>query len=182
MRFLVSEVPLYSCSTAALPSPPVGGLVEVEGQGQGWGLGTNDAGSERLVIYCQTTSVSAAHATYCATCCTPCRPLIGAFSGWIRTPPPTTHDHDTRRHSTPAFVRPVSLMCRHGELTSLPNEELCCLLNGEVVRFPAPTPIAIQGDRDSARTDVYIYIYIYIYIYTYTYTSIYLSIYLSIYI
>ena len=45
--------------------------------------------SERLVIYCQTTGVSAAHATHCATYCTPCRPLIRAFSGWIRTPPPT---------------------------------------------------------------------------------------------
>ena len=45
---------------------------------------------ERLVIYCQTTSVSAAHATHCATNCTPCRPLLRAFSGWIRTPPPTT--------------------------------------------------------------------------------------------
>ena len=44
---------------------------------------------ERLVIYCQTTGVSAAHATHCATYCTPCRPLIRAFSGWIRTPPPT---------------------------------------------------------------------------------------------
>ena len=30
---------------------------------------------ERLVIYCQTTRVSAAHATHCATYCTPCRPL-----------------------------------------------------------------------------------------------------------
>ena len=47
---------------------------------------------ERLVIYCQTTGVSAAHATHCAKCCTPCRPLIRAFSGWIRTPPPTTCD------------------------------------------------------------------------------------------
>ena len=44
---------------------------------------------ERLVIYCQTTGVSAAHATHCATYCTPCRQLIQAFSGWIRTPPPT---------------------------------------------------------------------------------------------
>ena len=43
----------------------------------------------RLVIYCQTTGVSAALATHCATYCTPCRPLIRAFSGWIRTPPPT---------------------------------------------------------------------------------------------
>jgi hypothetical protein len=45
----------------------------------GWGL-------TRLVIYCQTTSVSAENATHCATYCTPCRPLIRAFSGWIRTP------------------------------------------------------------------------------------------------
>ena len=42
-----------------------------------------------MVIYCQTTGASAAHATHCATYCTPCRPLIRAFSGWIRTPPPT---------------------------------------------------------------------------------------------
>ena len=49
---------------------------------------------ERLVIYCQTTGVSAAHATHCATYCTPCRPLIRAFSGWIRTPPPTSKTDD----------------------------------------------------------------------------------------
>jgi len=36
--------------------------------------------SERLVIYSQTTGVSAAHATHCATYCTPCRPLRRAFS------------------------------------------------------------------------------------------------------
>jgi len=36
--------------------------------------------TERLVIYCQTTSVSAVHATHCATYCTPYRPLIRAFS------------------------------------------------------------------------------------------------------
>ena len=39
-----------------------------------------------MVIYCQTTGVSAAHATHCATYCNPCRPLLRAFSGWIRTP------------------------------------------------------------------------------------------------
>ena len=44
--------------------------------------------AERLVIHCQTTSVSAAHATHCATHCTPYRPLIQAFAGWIRTAPP----------------------------------------------------------------------------------------------
>ena len=39
--------------------------------------------AETLVICCQTFSVSAAHD------CTPCRPLMRAFSGWIRSPPPT---------------------------------------------------------------------------------------------
>ena len=42
--------------------------------------------SQRLVIYCQTTGVSAAHATHCATYYTPCRPLIRASSG-SRAPP-----------------------------------------------------------------------------------------------
>ena len=46
--------------------------------------------SERLVIYCQTTGVSAARVTHCATYFTICRPLIRAFSGWIRTSPPTS--------------------------------------------------------------------------------------------
>ena len=35
---------------------------------------------KRLVMYCQATSVSAAHATRCATYCTPCRPPIRAYS------------------------------------------------------------------------------------------------------
>ena len=35
------------------------------------------------------------NSTHCATYCTPCRPLIRAFSGWIRTPPPTNlHSFD----------------------------------------------------------------------------------------
>jgi len=53
---------------------------------------------ERLVIYCQTTGVSVAHATHCATYCTPCRPLIRAFSGWIRTPPPTGSGGEPERN------------------------------------------------------------------------------------
>ena len=44
---------------------------------------------ERLVIYCRTTSASAAHATHCATFCTPCQPPLRAFSRWIRSPPPS---------------------------------------------------------------------------------------------
>ena len=39
-------------------------------------------------IYRQTARVSAAHTRHCATNCNPCRPLIRAFSGWIRTQPP----------------------------------------------------------------------------------------------
>ena len=66
-----------------------------------------------MVTYCQTTGVIASHATHCATYCTPCRPLIRAFSGWIRTPPPTS----ARVRSTPSqFVhhgRAASPMRKH---------------------------------------------------------------------
>ena len=76
-------------------------------------------GGERLVIYCQTTGVSAAHATHCATYCTPCRPLIRAFSGWIRTPPPTL------------FSRSEELMVRaaecHDKLAKLYLEQVSFL-------------------------------------------------------
>ena len=44
---------------------------------------------ERWIIHCRTSSASAAHATHCATFCTPCQPLLRAFSGWIRSPPPS---------------------------------------------------------------------------------------------
>ena len=63
---------------------------------------------ERLVIYCQTTGVSAAHATHCATYCTPCRPLIRAFSGWIRTPPPTGPRRTPTPNPEPVFLNPSS--------------------------------------------------------------------------
>ena len=59
----------------------------------------------RSLIYCQTTGVSAAHATHCATYCTPCRPLIRAFSGWIRTPPPTSVITSSHVQSRPTYVR-----------------------------------------------------------------------------
>jgi len=77
---------------------------------------------ERLVIYCQTTSVSAAHATHCATYCTPCRPLLRAFSGWIQTPPPT---NTTRWNTTPPDShqpRTSSLSSLAGPHASTPNE------------------------------------------------------------
>ena len=63
---------------------------------------------ERLVIYCQTTGVSAARATHCATYCTPCRPLIRAFSGWIRTPPPTGPRRTPTPNPEPVFLNPSS--------------------------------------------------------------------------
>jgi len=63
---------------------------------------------ERLMIYCQTTSVSAAHATHCATYWTPLRPLIRAFSGWIPTPPPTSRcwNSQGRESEQPNMTRP----------------------------------------------------------------------------
>jgi len=53
---------------------------------------------ERLVCYCRTTSASTAPRTsrrmccptHCASYCAPCQPLLRAFSGWIRSPPPTS--------------------------------------------------------------------------------------------
>ena len=72
---------------------------------------TSQRRPERLVIYCQITGASAAHATHCATHCTPCRPLIRAFSGWIRTPPPTKDDHFT----------PARKMRRDGRALKAPN-------------------------------------------------------------
>ena len=56
---------------------------------------------ERLVIYCQTSSVSAAHATHCATYCTPRRPLLRSFSGWILTPPPTVYQASSHHRRNP---------------------------------------------------------------------------------
>ena len=57
-----------------------------------------DSSTERSVFYCQTTSAITAPCTYrrmcypthCTTHCAPCQPLLRPFSGWIRTPPPTT--------------------------------------------------------------------------------------------
>jgi len=96
---------------------------------------------ERLVIYCQTTSVSAAHATHCATYCTPCRPLIRAFSGWIRTPPPTIFTTGMGGEGSgfgfqsfgfrvPCFVlktlqRPKSCRLKRNETQQLPFEAKC---------------------------------------------------------
>ena len=53
---------------------------------------------QRLVFYCRETSASTASCTsrrmcspaHCASCCAPCQPLLRAFSGWIRSPPPTS--------------------------------------------------------------------------------------------
>jgi len=58
---------------------------------------------ERLVIYCQPTSIRTAHASHRATYCTPCRPLIRAFSGWITSPPPTVDSTQMRECPARAF-------------------------------------------------------------------------------
>jgi len=52
--------------------------------------------SDRFVFYCRTTSASIAPGTsrrtccptHCASYCALCQPLLRAFSGWIRSPPP----------------------------------------------------------------------------------------------
>jgi len=52
---------------------------------------------QRLVFCCRTTSASTAPCTSRRMCCpthgagycAPCQPLLRAFSGWIRSPPPT---------------------------------------------------------------------------------------------
>ena len=46
----------------------------------------------------QNNHVSAAHATHCATFCTPCQPLLRAFSRWIRSPPPS---NTAAKHTPP---------------------------------------------------------------------------------
>jgi len=61
--------------------------------------------TDRLVFYCRTTSASTAPCTsrrmcslmHCASYCAPRQPLLPAFFGWIRSPPPTvlTHVHHT---------------------------------------------------------------------------------------
>ena len=81
-----------------------GGVVDAVGQRQ------------RLIIHCQTTSVSAAHATHCATYCTPCRPLIRAFSGWILTPPPT------RRRSEDTLPRGCRVEAGGSRVQEVPQE------------------------------------------------------------
>ena len=51
---------------------------------------------QKLVSYCRTTSASTAPCTsrrmccptHCARYCAPCQPLVRAFAGWIRSPPP----------------------------------------------------------------------------------------------
>ena len=57
--------------------------------------------NQRLIFYCRTTSASTASCTsrrrcrpaHCTSYCALCQPLLQAFSGWIRSPPPTTPNH-----------------------------------------------------------------------------------------
>ena len=91
---------------------------------------------KRLVMYCQPTSVSTAHTTHCDTYCTPCRPLIRAFSGWIRTPPPTSDlKHKSRARSEIRLWRcsggshptlmplGTAVECRNGRQTGTREED-----------------------------------------------------------
>jgi len=78
----MSEVPLYANRKLSLP---------ILGRRCG-----KRPGIERLVFHCRTTSASTAPCTsrrmccptHCASYCAPCQPLLRAFSGWIRSPPP----------------------------------------------------------------------------------------------
>ena len=57
--------------------------------------------AERLVFHCRTTSASTAPytsrmmccPTHCGNYCASCQPLLRAFSGWIRSLPPTRRGH-----------------------------------------------------------------------------------------
>ena len=69
-------------------------------------------------IYCQTTSVSAAHAAHYAAYCTPCRPLIRALSEWIRTPFPINVVNGPGRSARCAAPPRSPRLC-----FPLPNEE-----------------------------------------------------------
>ena len=62
---------------------------------------------ERMVSYCRPTSASTAPCTprrmccpmHCASYCAPRKPLLRAYSGWIRSPPPTAHSKPPLRYS-----------------------------------------------------------------------------------
>jgi hypothetical protein len=92
------------------------------------------ANQERLVIYCRTTSASAAHATHCATFCTPCQPLLRAFSGWIRSPPPSPANRHWVYHPVQGYLvykkpeiskRSVSVSYLGGPMKKLSENARC---------------------------------------------------------
>ena len=86
----------------------------------------------------QTIGVSAAHATHCATYCTPCRPLIRAFSGWIRTPPP----NERVWHMSDSQCQILALAC-HCSGKSLLNISSCPLLIRQ--RHPSRSQVLHSG-------------------------------------
>ena len=72
---------------------------------------------ERLVFHCRTTGASTPPCTsrrmcwpmHCDSYCVPCQPLLRAFPGWIRSPPPTrTHILVTKHLSPKSCTHPAS--------------------------------------------------------------------------
>ena len=97
----------------ATPSDPAEGpCLSSSGDPRGWAVlyaqGTRVARIERLVFHCQTTSVSVAHATHCASYCTPCRPLTRAFSGWNRILPPNLYRPLARQDVAPPCSQEIA--------------------------------------------------------------------------
>ena len=85
--------------------------------------------SERLVFYCWKNSASTAPCTsrrmccpaHCASHCAPCQPLLRAFSGWLRSPPPTKSGHPNKSclrlrqhwsHSIQEGLTPPFVLCQ----------------------------------------------------------------------
>ena len=98
---------LDGSATVSIPILASGGVLQGSGcRGEALGCRVEGLGfrfeapaprGERLVFYCRTTSASTAPCTsrrmccpmHCASYCVPCQQLLPAFSGWIRSPPPT---------------------------------------------------------------------------------------------
>ena len=95
-----------------------------------------------LVIYCRTTTVSAAHAKQCATYCTPRRSLIRAFSGWIRTLPPTKAIHKQDREGDHVGEQHRSRFTPTGEQALMRQRGMA--LQGYLAHQKAPSPRTLQ--------------------------------------
>ena len=108
----MSSVLTCCCTQQGGTDGEAGNMEDSGGQGAGEGSAaqrikaSNAEDAERLVIYCQNNQRPRRTClTHCARYCTPCRPLLRTFLGWIRSPPPTMHrcapDHNFCRNPPP---------------------------------------------------------------------------------